>query len=336
MLRHIVFFIYIFGIFTSIMGIFIHWLLAKKKGMQNKEQAVRLRRFMYSTFWAGLVSFFTFYSQFIIFHQATNTAIRLLDYLFWACFIIYWINYLDSMVENRLLGKIKSYLQYWCLCYIVIWIFATSYIWDYNYYIISQSGRVLFILLDMMFCVLSVTVVLVYALRGLFRSGDRRSGLYILSVSAALTLYAIWELYHYVELFSGNTKQLDSVLHPFNATAFFLLYTNLITLIYLYFNEFSAAFLKSETKPQEDSTEQVPEMVFNTDLVTTSIAAEHNLTPREKEVMEFVFKGFNNAEIADELFISQNTVKHHVYNLFKKLNVNNRVELMCLLQEFYS
>jgi hypothetical protein len=65
--------------------------MSKKKVLKNEAECVRLRKFMISTFLIGLISFFTFYTQYIMFLQPTNTVYRILDYLFWVCFIFYWI-----------------------------------------------------------------------------------------------------------------------------------------------------------------------------------------------------------------------------------------------------
>jgi two-component system NarL family response regulator len=48
------------------------------------------------------------------------------------------------------------------------------------------------------------------------------------------------------------------------------------------------------------------------------------LTPRETEVLQLVAGGLTNKEIADTLFIAENTVKRHVHNILKKLDVSNR------------
>lgn len=53
---------------------------------------------------------------------------------------------------------------------------------------------------------------------------------------------------------------------------------------------------------------------------------ESILTKREKEVLECLSNGFTTAEIADELFISDNTVKTHVRHLLEKLEASNRAE----------
>jgi DNA-binding NarL/FixJ family response regulator len=50
------------------------------------------------------------------------------------------------------------------------------------------------------------------------------------------------------------------------------------------------------------------------------------LTPREMEVLEHVAKGMNNRDIAQALFISENTVKNHVRNILEKLHLHSRME----------
>jgi two-component system, NarL family, response regulator DegU len=53
---------------------------------------------------------------------------------------------------------------------------------------------------------------------------------------------------------------------------------------------------------------------------------EHNLTAREIEVLELIAEGMINKEIAKQLYISEKTVKNHVSNIFKKLNVSDRTQ----------
>lgn len=52
-----------------------------------------------------------------------------------------------------------------------------------------------------------------------------------------------------------------------------------------------------------------------------------NLTRREKEVAALAARGLSNREIADELCISETTVKKHMSNIFEKLNIDSREKL---------
>lgn len=53
---------------------------------------------------------------------------------------------------------------------------------------------------------------------------------------------------------------------------------------------------------------------------------ESNLTAREIEVLELIAEGMINKEIAKRLYISEKTVKNHVSNIFRKLNVSDRTQ----------
>jgi DNA-binding NarL/FixJ family response regulator len=51
------------------------------------------------------------------------------------------------------------------------------------------------------------------------------------------------------------------------------------------------------------------------------------LSNREKKIVQLVAQGSRNKEIGEELFISEQTVKNHLYNIFDKLGVFGRLEL---------
>ena len=53
----------------------------------------------------------------------------------------------------------------------------------------------------------------------------------------------------------------------------------------------------------------------------------YGLTPRELEIISAVVAGFANKEIAEHFKISEDTVKHHLSNIFDKLGVSTRLEL---------
>ncbi|MGK7370142.1 MAG: LuxR C-terminal-related transcriptional regulator, partial [Candidatus Halalkalibacterium sp. M3_1C_030] len=57
------------------------------------------------------------------------------------------------------------------------------------------------------------------------------------------------------------------------------------------------------------------------------------LTPREREVLGLVAKGFENDEIAKELFISSKTVRNHITHIFSKLKINSRPKAIVLARE---
>lgn len=58
-----------------------------------------------------------------------------------------------------------------------------------------------------------------------------------------------------------------------------------------------------------------------------------NLTPTEKEVLELLAQGFLYKEIADKKFVTIDTIKKHVGNIYRKLHVNNKVEAINMFNQ---
>ena len=59
---------------------------------------------------------------------------------------------------------------------------------------------------------------------------------------------------------------------------------------------------------------------------------QQGISMREEEIIEQLVQGKTNREIAEHLFISTNTVKTHIKNIYGKLKVSNRVQLFSLLR----
>jgi DNA-binding CsgD family transcriptional regulator len=61
---------------------------------------------------------------------------------------------------------------------------------------------------------------------------------------------------------------------------------------------------------------------------------ELGVTPREREILELIANGMSNREIAQKLFVSENTVKTHSSRLFDKLGAKRRTQAVQLGKEF--
>lgn len=76
-----------------------------------------------------------------------------------------------------------------------------------------------------------------------------------------------------------------------------------------YSRECMVAFLTGEHRPESiPPTDEMP------------------LTQRENNIIRKIASGLSSSQIADELYISPNTVKTHIRNIYKKINVSNRFE----------
>lgn len=59
----------------------------------------------------------------------------------------------------------------------------------------------------------------------------------------------------------------------------------------------------------------------------------YNLSETEIKIIELLEKGLSNKSISKHCAISENTVKYHLKNIFKKLQVHNRVEALYKLKQ---
>ena len=82
----------------------------------------------------------------------------------------------------------------------------------------------------------------------------------------------------------------------------------------LVFDEFSKA--TAIIKDEKRRTDNLQKM-----------ACYETLTPREKEILEYLISDYNNKDIADKLTISENTLKKHSKNIYTKLKIKNKTEL---------
>lgn len=58
----------------------------------------------------------------------------------------------------------------------------------------------------------------------------------------------------------------------------------------------------------------------------------HKISNREKEIIQLILEGMSNADIEEKLYISPHTVKNHIYNIYQKLGVKNRVQISNLIR----
>jgi DNA-binding NarL/FixJ family response regulator len=66
---------------------------------------------------------------------------------------------------------------------------------------------------------------------------------------------------------------------------------------------------------------------------TSTSARLERLTDREREVLTAIGRGYNNAEIAEQLFIGSATVKTHINSLFTKLGLRDRAQAVVFAYE---
>jgi DNA-binding NarL/FixJ family response regulator len=87
-----------------------------------------------------------------------------------------------------------------------------------------------------------------------------------------------------------------------------------------------SAFMKSDTMQEVGQDESIQANKEILDLYKT-------ISKREKEVLKLITKAFDNREIAERLFLSEQTVKNYIYIIYSKLDIHDRVHVMKLIND---
>lgn len=89
-------------------------------------------------------------------------------------------------------------------------------------------------------------------------------------------------------------------------------------------------------KWQQETTWEIREEKSETESLLercTRIATEHHLTTREQEILSYLAEGHNGTYISEALFISPNTVRTHIHNIYRKLDVTSREDILRLTRQ---
>ena len=113
-------------------------------------------------------------------------------------------------------------------------------------------------------------------------------------------------------------------------TIIFWFIVNAATILFIFRTSFAEAYGPSEIEPEiaDAIVEAGKDTLFD------DLQEEYGLTDREKELCQLIYEGKSNAEISETLFITESTVKTHIYNLYRKTGVKNRMEILRVVREF--
>lgn len=114
----------------------------------------------------------------------------------------------------------------------------------------------------------------------------------------------------------GSGSEVKLVLHDYPAIIT-LLVTVSLTLVAIYFNINSKKISSLSNQIKENSQSKDKGLY---DLI-------EGLTERQKDVYDLIICGKTNKEIMTELFIEQSTLKSHINQIYKKLNIKSRKDL---------
>lgn len=131
---------------------------------------------------------------------------------------------------------------------------------------------------------------------------------YLLVIALVLTSIAI--------SIRGSDGQINLILHNYPALIFLMGVVSLfLVVVYFQINKRKLSSLSNQIREQSITKSEGIDALLN------------ELSERQKEVYELIILGKTNKEIMTELFIEQSTLKSHINQIYRKLNIKSRSEL---------
>ncbi|MCQ4637479.1 helix-turn-helix transcriptional regulator [Anaerovorax odorimutans] len=322
MFEGIFFFTYIFAGFVGFLVILLVVLLAKYWSSGNKRLLASIRNFMICTAFIDALYFYIDYTVLKTGFHSAPALVRVLDIFTFIGQVYFWTAYIreKSQLPETKNEKMKLFSLIFCVICLVFSGICYGFLMD-GYYLVSAGFQRSFSLFsEVLVCVFLTFITIWHLFKGLSEIVQKQIRRLVTSISIVLMANGLWNAFLVIGIMIGSLDpQYPSFVDP---TSLLLLITNLLTIFLLWHEDFTALFHIEEKEPENDINSRLD-----------FIAQTHSLTEREREVLELAYEGLTNPEIADQLIISKYTVKRHMHNIFEKLDISTRMELVHLVNQ---
>lgn len=301
-MKHVIVFCYIFTILIGVSALTIQWLASK--GDKGKEYSV-MKPFILMLVIMNLYDFFIYYSDNIINHSSGNILLSIGDCLI-AVLVLLWLRVETHICQSDDCNWVANIAKRYIIFYFCVWMVSVIFFVELKWIrLIIDIPLLCLLIIGSIACIIS----------GL-KNGDSRK---LIAYKSVITLFMMVNYVTYFVSESGVVKESNEEI--MDLTIFYWLVINVANMVLLYKRDFSESYL-----------EDAP-VVMDLSEALDLVKQKYDLTKREIEILKEIYEGKTNTQIAEELFISESTVKAHIYNTFRKMNVKNRVEAVCIVRE---
>jgi DNA-binding CsgD family transcriptional regulator len=308
-------FLYIFAVSISFITIYISFKLHKKY------QLSYLSIYLYFLISINILGFFNLIGRYLtinLLHDSPRQTVMLLSNMFgflnfpFVVLSIYLFFYLmRSLLEKEAWPLFnKLYFIFWVIIFLTQVLLTKNYFDTKDDRLLKYFYQGLNLLAIISFCLIALYLLL--KVKGITEGIKKK----------ALRNFGLIYLLCFVFIYTVTSKYilpyLGSLAVP---VVIFLFFTqNLPALLYL--------------KHYLDKYYVEPQIQLETEADLKGFFSKHEISKREQEIIVLMLKGKSNSDIEKELFISLHTVKNHIYNIYQKLGVKNRLQINNLIRNY--
>ena len=304
-MQHIIVFSYIFTILIGVSALTIQWLAGKGDTENNSGIT---KTFIGMLLVLNVYDFIIYYFDNIMNRPSNNLMLSFGDCLI-AILVILWLKVESNLGDVEKGNWLVQLGQKFVAVYLVIWLIAVCFFIEYSW---------IRLIIDIPLICLLVIGSAFLILQGRQNGEDK----IVLIYKGVLTFFLMGT--YLIYLVSESGLLLSTGKNIMDITIFFWLVINAANMVMMYKRDFVESYL--------NQSEPVVQVLDLEDAMAL-VKEKYELTKREVEILKEVYDGKTNTQIAEDLFISESTVKAHIYNIFRKMNVKSRVEAVCIIRE---
>lgn len=312
-------------ILLAVLSISLIFLLLIRKEYQGSKLFVAIRNFSVAVCLLSLLYFFFYYREVVQNEFALALPWRILDYLLYGCLYLSWLALMDRLTMSA--EERRPWIIWvsggFALALTLVDVAVTIFFMGPYYNIDNTAIYGIWVAWERL-CSTGLAVTLIVACAVCLRCGveaRRRRYLWIctLILSGAALLQALLD----ARLAAGRYGVSAWKMEVFDITIPTMLILSVVTLVFVFQEDFRPLYFREEIKQLEMEASEAERF--------TQVAELFSLTARERDVLRLLSLDYSNPDIAEELFITRNTVKKHIQNLYEKMGVNSRKEAIALL-----
>ena len=301
---------YVAGLLLGVSGLTVAFLAGRKKKDALNDAFV--------LFFAGMLviccyDMIIYYCDYVIGVLSNLKVLRIGNCII-AGTMLLWVNLQSCILEREALKLLDGLVKKYLVFYIAMWMLLTVFLRIEHFYTLKWLLLATDVILIVAFMASAVARIIYAAAAGM-----KIELYYMILVTAML-------LWNYISYFWGETSvywgNSRFIREPLDLTIVFWLIINAGSLFFEYHKTFITVLDREEDGMSDRRTLKGR---------INDVCEQYKLTPRERELMELIYAGMSNKEIAETLFLSESTVKTHIYNIFRKLEVKNRVGVICII-----
>lgn len=335
MYTDLIFICYITAICLSLLCLALIALVLVHRDYRNNKVFVAARNFAGNVTLTGLLYFVFYYRETVRDTYELFLPFRIADYTLCCLLILFWLVLVFCLMDKETYRKLLLFAKIFTGIRLAASLVVTIGFMGPYYEIGSASVRSVWTVLEALFTVVTVLLLVLFALAGVKECVSRLRRSYILVCSLLLGLWFIIQCFVDAGLFFGKYGMSAWMEECPDLTGLILFLCSLSTFLFVFKEDFSPLFFadsdRQAPRPEQEIAVAVDDQEQELARRIDEIAELHKLTVREKEVLELVYEGYTNPDIAEALFISINTVKKHIRNLYEKMGVNSRMETVHLV-----